>query len=267
MKTHQRSSAFCQGTYKRCWRSSREAWRWWALCRAVCRCCPSIAAVGGRRSPGPRQRPCESTSLSLLLLAGRLARRQWSDMKGTSMMSSNSTTGLDLMRPVWSHIWNDNVKEDHVNLKNDFTFPTHFNSCPGFTDLEHSYTWRGICRATRGTMWGSKTSVYSPYNLKMSAHCSRSDLRHVAAASAENVAAKEVANEKRTKGLLHPPPPQVTWCVNLLQQQSCIVRLVLLIWALPQIHWVNTWTMNWYVRISEVWSATCQKYWLRFLFL
>lgn len=113
---HQRSSAFCQGTYKRCWRSNREAWRWWALCRAVCRCCPSIAAAGGRRSPGPRLRPCESTSLSLLLLA----RGQWSDMKGTSTMSSNSTTGLDLMRLVWSHIWNDNVKEDQVNLQNRF---------------------------------------------------------------------------------------------------------------------------------------------------
>lgn len=101
---------FLKSTYKQYWRSSKGGWRWRAPCRAVYRCCPSIAGAGWRRSPDLHQRPCGSTSLSLLLLAGRLAGWLWSDMKETSVLfsavhlSSKSAANLDLVRPLWSHL-------------------------------------------------------------------------------------------------------------------------------------------------------------------
>lgn len=106
-------------TYKQYWRSSRAEWRWWALCRAVYKCCLSIAGAGERRFPDLHQQPYGSTSLSLLrLLAGQPAGWLWPDMKETSVVlfsllrpSSASAIRLDLIRPVWSHIWYCWVKQ------------------------------------------------------------------------------------------------------------------------------------------------------------
>lgn len=51
------------------------------------------------------------------------------------------------------------------------------------------------------------------------------------------------------------PTPPVTWCVNLFQQQSCIVRLgPVNLHTLTQIGWLKVWgVLSWCVQILEIW--------------